>query len=438
MLAGVEAGMRVCIGLAWWALQGCGGTPPAAEVGELEPRSAIRVVGSETASHALLPALFDSFNSGEKASEFSLVVNTSGEGIRKLLSDETDIVVSSRLPYPAELEQAAALGVDLHAGEANRLLAVDVVAVAVHTDSPLRDLSYDQVIGVFCTESITDWSQLGLAPGPIRPLTRGPMAGNRALFEDFFCGPDGIDTHIEQASSDEIGASLLEDPATISYVSMSEARGRMLSLRSSQDDRPIAPSQQNMLRGAYPLYRDLYIFAREDAGEQVKAFLDHVRSPGGQEVVDETRFVPLFLRPERLDEPRPLREVVHFEKGSDAPTVRSLARLQVLVQDLRDRTSVARHIILEGFTDNRESAPLELGEARARAVKLLLEDRLPGLYFELIPRGASSPLAPNSTPYGRQRNRRVQIYLASEEGFEPITSGENGKASPDGSPARAD
>jgi outer membrane protein OmpA-like peptidoglycan-associated protein len=118
---------------------------------------------------------------------------------------------------------------------------------------------------------------------------------------------------------------------------------------------------------------------------------------------------------------------VHFEQDSDSPTSRSLARLEVLVQDLGDRTTEARHIILEGYTDNREPDALALGKARAFAVQKLLEDRLPGLYFEIIPRGAELPIAPNSTPYGRQQNRRVQVYLAAEESFEPILSGNEAK-----------
>ena len=45
----------------------------------------------------------------------------------------------------------------------------------------------------------------------------------------------------------------------------------------------------------------------------------------------------------------------------------------------------------------------------------ILEVQLPGTFFEIIPRGPDRPLAPNNTPFGRERNRRVQIYLADEE-----------------------
>ena len=148
---------------------------------------------------------------------------------------------------------------------------------------------------------------------------------------------------------------------------------------------------------------------------QAQQFIDYAMSPAGQEIIDEQRFVPLFLRPERLDDARPLRETIHFDMGASQPNQRSAARLNLLIQELRDRAGEYRHVVLEGYTDNREADSIDLSYARADLIRNLLKAELPGLYFEIIPRGAVNPIAPNDTPYGRQRNRRVQIYLAAEE-----------------------
>ena len=134
-----------------------------------------------------------------------------------------------------------------------------------------------------------------------------------------------------------------------------------------------------------------------------------------QEIVDEEGFVPLFLRPDRMDGPRPLRETVHFEPHSSTITPRSQARLKLLGKELKDRAGEYRHVVLEGYTDSQESEPQTLSEERAQAVAQTLKADLPDLFFEVIPRGASNPLAPNATPHGRHRNRRVQVYLAEEE-----------------------
>jgi outer membrane protein OmpA-like peptidoglycan-associated protein len=268
---------------------------------------------------------------------------------------------------------------------------------------------------MFCTREIDDWSFLGLDPAPIRAISRDPKSGTRALFEDFFCGPRGISPRVEVLSSESILNALADDPNVISFGSMAEAAGKPLGLRPDPAGPAVRPSQQSIIRGAYPLYHDLYLFTAGAPKSSAKEFLEYALSPAGQEIIDEQRFVPLFLRPERLDESRPLRETIHFEMSEVQPNQRSAARLQLLIQELRDRAGEYRHVVLEGYTDNREPDATHLSYSRAELVRNLLKSELPGLYFEIIPRGAKNPIAPNDTPYGRQRNRRVQIYLADEE-----------------------
>jgi outer membrane protein OmpA-like peptidoglycan-associated protein len=209
--------------------------------------------------------------------------------------------------------------------------------------------------------------------------------------------------------------ALNHDPAAISIVSLSAPAGKVLGLRPDASGPPVRPSQQSVIRGSYPLYHDVYLHSAGAKNKAATDFLAWVISPAGQDLVDEQRFVPLFLRPERLDTPRPLRETIHFEVGEIKPNQRSSARIELLTGELQERAGEYHHIVLEGFTDTTEPNPTALSRARAEMVRDRLKTALPGLYFEIIPRGAMRPIAPNNTPYGRQRNRRVQIYLADEE-----------------------
>lgn len=360
----------------------------------------------------LLPALTDTHARTRRTLEFDLDPSSNDEGFQALIDGELDVLAATRRPTPVELERASAMGVDL-SDVARHIAGVDVTTVAVHSDNPIAALTYDQVIGVFCTQTVDDWSFLNNPEHPIRPMTLSPSSGDRALFEDFFCGPRGIHPRVTEGSHDELDEALASDPYVITYTSMSRGVGKSVGLQPDPAGPPVEPSQQNIIRGAYPLYRDVYLFTSGEPGGYTKSFLDWVASPAGQDVVDEQRFVPLFLRPERMDEPRPLRETIHFEPGRSIPNQRSLARLQQLVDELRERN--LDHVVLEGFTDSREELPLVLSSKRANAVRELIVGELPDIYFEIIPRGPKAPLAPNDTPYGRQRNRRVQIYIASEE-----------------------
>ena len=252
---------------------------------------------------------------------------------------------------------------------------------------PLSSLTYDQVIGIFCTETIDNWSYLGLDNQPIRVLVRPPTSGSRALFEDFFCGPKGFHRQVEVAEASAIAEVLNTDTAAVSFISLSQRAGKAMALRPETQAKPVVPSKKNIIRGAYPLAQDLMLFSAGTPSQDMKEFLDWIASPAGQDVVDEADFVPLFLRPEMMNEPRPLRETVHFEASSSRPTARSIARIGLLIDELKERVGEHNHIVLEGYTDAREQNQMELSHQRAETVKDILSEALPDRFFEIIPRG---------------------------------------------------
>ncbi len=87
----------------------------------------------------------------------------------------------------------------------------------------------------------------------------------------------------------------------------------------------------------------------------------------------------------------------------------SVARLATLVKAKRDP-----HVELLGFSDSQGSgdANMQLSRDRAKVVA----DRLTayGVTAEVIEAfGDAMPVASNDTPAGRDRNRRVEVWLKS-------------------------
>ncbi|TNE84257.1 MAG: hypothetical protein EP330_30085 [Deltaproteobacteria bacterium] len=409
--------------LAGMLLAGCG---DAQAPQTSESQRVIRIAGSSSVNDKLMPALAAEYQRLHPEVSFEITSGGSGAGMRALLDGEVELAAASRGHTPSEQEQASVNGIDLDAEGVRHVVAVDVVALTVHPDNPLEAMTYDQVIGVYCTHGTDSWDLLGQEERPIRALTRDTSSGTRALFEDFFCGPSGIHDRIEVRSTTEMLSIVREDTSAIAYASMAEEPGKIVGLRPDSQSPAVKPSQANIIRGIYPLYRDLYVYSSpKSMSEDARAFLEFIDSPAGQEIVDEEGFVPLFLRPDRMDGPRPMRETIHFEPHSSQLTTRSQARLKVLAEELKERSSDFRHVVLEGYADSHEEEPERLSSERAAAVEAALKTELPDLFFETIPRGASNPLAPNATPHGRHRNRRVQIYLAEEEVDTPApTEGE--------------
>jgi outer membrane protein OmpA-like peptidoglycan-associated protein len=107
--------------------------------------------------------------------------------------------------------------------------------------------------------------------------------------------------------------------------------------------------------------------------------------------------------------------------------------------------SSPRPVMIEGYTDSRGSARNNqaLSERRARAVSdYLTSQGVPADRITAVGKGASSPIASNSTADGRSQNRRVEIVLQqgpSTAGSPPAgsQSGLGGSAGSGGAPDTA-
>jgi len=76
-------------------------------------------------------------------------------------------------------------------------------------------------------------------------------------------------------------------------------------------------------------------------------------------------------------------------------------------------------LIIEGYTDSTgsEDHNQELSQRRAQAVADSLASRgIPASRYQVLGRGQAFPVATNSTPAGRQQNRRVEIVFSDQGG----------------------
>lgn len=110
---------------------------------------------------------------------------------------------------------------------------------------------------------------------------------------------------------------------------------------------------------------------------------------------------------------------IQFATGKATFTPAATAALQQLLDDLviAGGTTVEVH----GHTDNQGGADhnMQLSEDRAFAVKTWLEQQSPANFpqgrVRVFAHGPTQPLAPNTTPDGRAKNRRVEIVLGANE-----------------------
>ncbi len=106
---------------------------------------------------------------------------------------------------------------------------------------------------------------------------------------------------------------------------------------------------------------------------------------------------------------------VYFDTGSDRIRPESTPTLKEIAQMLTDHPELK--LTIEGHTDNVGDAAANqaLSERRAAAVKeaLVTSYKVDAARLASIGLGATKPAAPNTTPEGRQANRRVELVKAS-------------------------
>jgi outer membrane protein OmpA-like peptidoglycan-associated protein len=104
---------------------------------------------------------------------------------------------------------------------------------------------------------------------------------------------------------------------------------------------------------------------------------------------------------------------VQFRTGSAEIDPKSAPLLDQIAEALNANPHI-KHIEVQGHTDNVGGARMnqQLSEERARAVKSALEKRkVDGDRLHTRGYGESSPIAPNKSPGGRAKNRRVEFIL---------------------------
>jgi OOP family OmpA-OmpF porin len=108
--------------------------------------------------------------------------------------------------------------------------------------------------------------------------------------------------------------------------------------------------------------------------------------------------------------------MIHFDTDKAVIRPESYPLLDELGKALTNPPLQGRKFVIAGHTDSDASADynMKLGQARADAVKayLIRKFGIPANLLATQSYGKTKPIAPNDTPAGKQRNRRVEVRLA--------------------------
>jgi phosphate transport system substrate-binding protein len=170
----------------------------------------------------------------------------------------------------------------------SEVIGYDVMAVFVNGKNPVKNLTHDQLKGIF-TGTVTNWRQLGGSDRTIVVYSER-LNGGRATVEAFktlaLGGADyGPVKELDDAT--DCMKDVANDAGAITASSMAFLIPGVVPV--SLDG---VSSTKDMVRsGKYPLQRPLVLVSRQPNEGVVKQFLDFMLSPEGQEIVGR-KFVP--------------------------------------------------------------------------------------------------------------------------------------------------
>jgi phosphate transport system substrate-binding protein len=190
-------------------------------------------------------------------------------------------------------------------------VAIDALAVYVHRDNPLEQLTLPEVDAIFSStrkcgrpKPIDTWGDLGQtgadAARPISLYGRNSASGTYGYFKEIaLCKGDYRDTVKEQPGSASVVQGVAEDRSGIGYsgIGYRTSGVKPLKIAAQAGGTYYGVDPETVLAGKYPLARFLYLYINKAPNKPldplVREFVRFVLSHEGQDLVVKDGYLPL-------------------------------------------------------------------------------------------------------------------------------------------------
>lgn len=389
---------------------------------------------------------------GRPVARFSFLVSTTDAGFVDLIAQEADIVMALREIRTTEQEAARAAGRgDLTTVLRSRVVALDALVPVVSPENPVRRISLPDLAAVFSGQ-IDNWQALGGVDAPIALHLPVPGSGLTQAFEDRVLGAAGMQMSPElrfHERGDRLVRRVATDPFAIGIASFSNTgTAQMLSLTGSCGF-DLRANRRAIKTEDYPLTAPMFLYLPQRRLPKVaRDFLAYVRGPGAQIVIRRAGFVDqapekisINVQGDRLANAilaagsevklselqhvlstlsgfRRLSSSFRFEAGSARPDAQSRSNIEQLARALETGLYDGKMLNFVGFSDGEGAAAanrkiaLKRAEGVRDAVLAAAETvSLERVELQVVGFGEALPMACDDSEWGRQVNRRVEVWV---------------------------
>ena len=216
----------------------------------------------------------------------------SGIGFAALQNQTTDLCDASRKAKPAEIANCIkAFG----KRPTEYKVALDGLSVYVNGENPVKELTIDQLGGIF-TGKIKNWKEVGGPDAPITIYSRENSSGTYEFFKgEILKGQDFAASAQTMPGTAAILQAVSKDKGGIGYGGAGYGAGaKHLAIKKDDSSPAVEPTEENVENQSYPIWRYLYVYVNPalDKGE-TGAYLNWIRSDDGQKIVKDVGYYPL-------------------------------------------------------------------------------------------------------------------------------------------------
>ena len=252
------------------SLVACGSETKTDDADKTEDKTSTELTGTvstdgSTSMEKVIGALSESFMAQNGGVTVNYNPTGSGSGITAVQEGTCDIGLSSRALKDEEKS----------AGLKETVLAYDGIAIIVHPDNPVSDLSVEQIAKLY-TGEITNWKDVGGNDAEVVLIGREAASGTRDGFESITGTKDKCRYRQELTSTGDVITAVSQNPDAIGYASLASIKDTVKALSVGG----IVPTEDSVKDGSYAIQRPFVLVTVEGRAlsECAQKFFEYITS----------------------------------------------------------------------------------------------------------------------------------------------------------------
>ncbi len=225
-----------------------------------------------TSMEKVIGALSESYMAQNSGVTVTYNPTGSGSGITAVQEGTCDIGLSSRALKDEEKA----------AGLTETVLAYDGIAIIVHPDNPVSDLTIEQLAKLY-TGEITNWKEVGGNDAEVVLIGREAASGTRDGFESITGTADKCRYRQELTSTGDVITAVSQNPDAIGYASLASVKDSVKALSVGG----VTPGEETVKDGSYAVQRPFVLVTVEgkELSAAAQAFFDYMTSADAASII---------------------------------------------------------------------------------------------------------------------------------------------------------